>query len=77
MFDGNDSQRSIVGTDRSHVHEPQTERLELSAANHPVLPARKLQNRSIGRVFSRFSAHIADKRDSTPIRPRKVARGGA
>jgi hypothetical protein len=52
------------------------ERLELSAANYPVLPPRQLQNRSVRGVFSRFSAHIADKRDSTRVRPRKVARVG-
>jgi hypothetical protein len=52
-------------------------RPELSAANDPVLPPGKLQDRSIRGGFSRFSAHIADKRDSSSIRPRKVARDGA
>jgi hypothetical protein len=51
-------------------------RPELSAANDPVLPPRKLRNRSIRGVLSRFSAHIAVKRDSTSIRPPGVPASG-
>ena len=47
----------------------QPERPELSAADNPVLPPRKLRDRPVRWVLSDFSAHIAVKSDSTPVSP--------